>query len=476
MKLLRLNDKHSSMTSSCFKLWEHQKIVLYHINKNEKHYVINYTSVKKHISENMLLNCMKKHIYDLDRNYKEINSLPEPINIFMPSGTGKSYIALSIINEFIEYDNLKLNLIVCPSALISQWIEYLKHCNLFDISYVVFDQKSLNCINLTNKYIILLSSSYFDKFNFKDMKFLRCFIDEQIYVESKNSKFNNVLFMFCYFMSNTYKDSEILTININPIGFSLPHPLHFNINAGSIIYEHKNWITITDDIKLELQQTTNIDYEMITFRKLIYGVDITNENKIKIINERVLKTFCPICLLKKEKIAVLLCCKITICVECVEQLNKCIYCPKELTMTHKIIFDADLNFVFNKIAQIKTCDNSRIIVAGLPEFVSKNNTIARITKILFNDENLCGIIQGPHLHRNKKFDDFKNGKIKIIYFPTPNVVFGHNLEFATDIIFIGNLDNNLKTKIAGMAQRYGRTSVLKIHDINFDRRLLKLSY
>ena len=83
-----------------------------------------------------------------------------------------------------------------------------------------------------------------------------------------------------------------------------------------------------------------------------------------------------------------------------------------------------------------------------------------------NDNNIkYKELKGQTSTRAKVIDQFKTGKIKVLFLNSKNNGAGINLQEATDIILYHEMSDDLKTQVIGRANRIGRTQSLYVHQL-----------
>ena len=85
----------------------------------------------------------------------------------------------------------------------------------------------------------------------------------------------------------------------------------------------------------------------------------------------------------------------------------------------------------------------------------KNNTF-------WGDIN-CSVLKGSMATIEKRINEFKNGKIKVLLMNSESYCAGMNLQCTTDVIIYHNLNSDIEKQAIGRAQRIGRTSKLNVH-------------
>ncbi len=189
-------------------------------------------------------------------------------------------------------------------------------------------------------------------------------------------------------------------------------------------------------------------------------------------------SFCLLCNSKSinnSKIE-LLCCGINICESCLDKhltnYKKCPCCvqhitsnlikkiPKNNTKNLKIDFK-DNHKMQNLLKIIKNNPNGKFLIFSNYSFNQVINHLDR-EKLIW--KKLCG---RPDTIRNM-INNYDKGKIKVLMLNAKYYGSGLNLQMTTDIIICHTMDENTKTQIIGRAQRVGRKSSLKIHELIYE--------
>lgn len=189
-------------------------------------------------------------------------------------------------------------------------------------------------------------------------------------------------------------------------------------------------------------------------------------------------SFCLLCnsqSINNSKIE-LLCCGINICESCLDKhltnYKKCPCCvqhitsnlikkiPKNNTKNLKIDFK-DNHKMQNLLKIIKNNPNGKFLIFSNYSF---NQVINHLDREKFIWKKLCG---RPDTIRNM-INNYDKGKIKVLMLNAKYYGSGLNLQMTTDIIICHTMDENTKTQIIGRAQRVGRKSSLKIHELIYE--------
>lgn len=101
-------------------------------------------------------------------------------------------------------------------------------------------------------------------------------------------------------------------------------------------------------------------------------------------------------------------------------------------------------------------------------FSAYNNTFKPICNALKDFKVPYAQLIGTIGSRNKNIEDFKSGKLKVLFLNSVNNGAGLNLQEATDIILYHSMSENTETQIIGRANRIGRKISLNVHHLVVD--------
>lgn len=110
---------------------------------------------------------------------------------------------------------------------------------------------------------------------------------------------------------------------------------------------------------------------------------------------------------------------------------------------------------------IKSNPNGKFII-----FSGFEETFINIRTCLNTESITYGEISGKKENRENIIDNFKTGKISVLFLNSLNSGDGLNLQEATDIILYHNVSSGLETQILGRANRIGRNINLSVHHLN----------
>ena len=186
---------------------------------------------------------------------------------------------------------------------------------------------------------------------------------------------------------------------------------------------------------------------------------------------------CTICYEKLKKTIVLTCCHNMFCGECIlkwlEKKNTCPLCRSKINKDSIIYLQNENENENNSTPVEKKLTKNEMIVKLIQDnkegkfiiFSSHDETFNIIRNTFLQMKIEYGEVRGRASTRRRKINDFKNGKIRVIFLNSKNNGAGINLQEATDIILYHEMNNDLETQIIGRANRIGRKTTLKVHHL-----------
>lgn len=461
---------------------------------------------------------MNSHFENIIQNYAEIGE--NNLNIKLPVGAGKSYITLSIIDAFPTYKERFINIIIVPTKLVGQWEKYI---NIFkpDSKVIVLNtyKKCEEFAPNANEFepkgvLVLISNTMINYVNLKLAKLMRIFIDELSVIEGRTIREirNSKKALFTYSTCASWYETEYITVKKEVIINSIKLPeinfitkivknriykflLTLNCTESTIRKFDIDLFKTTSDLfkevfeekveikekKIKLLESTKKDEEKERLTQEINQLD-TEINSLK---ERILNENCLICMktifkpkrtskktgaTKPERCPILLlCCKISICNECIVKINKCVYCKKEFEENKE---NDSFRAKFKEICSLKSKfnENSKVVLIGNEYHKLNSEMLEEISRSLFGNKKHLRSLEGASSVCNKRLENFRNKNlIKILYFPDASKVIGFNMEFVTDLILMDNLNAVFKNQVIGRFQRNGRNKSLNVYEFIYQR-------
>lgn len=278
---------------------------------------------------------------------------------------------------------------------------------------------------------------------------------------------------------------------INKLGFNV---VPEETNLIDIVINQYN--TKIDNLKKRYEYKNSLTYQNNADKKNILDKitkDISElENKKEQLSKRIkenMSSMCPICMADTPDDPVILnCdCKTVYCMKClcmsIQNNTKCPMCRETIDMKNIIAVrkDADeINKEKNKeslptknqamIDIINSNPNGKYIVFTYsPEILNNPSNVNDEESLIHHKNNTfwgdinCSVLKGSMATIEKRINEFKNGKIKVLLMNSESYCAGMNLQCTTDVIIYHNLNSDIEKQAIGRAQRIGRTSKLNVH-------------
>jgi hypothetical protein len=219
------------------------------------------------------------------------------------------------------------------------------------------------------------------------------------------------------------------------------------------------------------------------------------EDKLKDLTERITEIknkTCSICLDNITNPIILECTHL-FCGSCLFQylnninlnLKKCPECRTEIKSTQNLTAIVPVNNTDNVNIPIEkyeligkgvlTKEETLIEIiknniAGKYIIFSRVDSFSKIITELANNNITYSSLKGHTTHMMNVLNNFKSGKINVILLTTQYAGSGIDISFATDVIILHSMDVD-KQQAIGRAQRVGRTSSLKVHNLCYEHEL-----
>jgi hypothetical protein len=420
----------------------------------------------------------------------------------------------STITDYLN--NNKLNRIIIDEIDSVNWFINNKNCRDNDANY--FPSKHTWFISASYDHLLKLNKDLYNKINCNQNCICKC---EESFI--KNSFNIPTPINFIYKCFDQYINSGIfeeiggsnLVQNINAMDYQ--YKLKNITNVANSTKELLNYIIKDNLITIDSLENDQKQYEIkLQNFNLNAGKRILIEDQLaltkssleknkKIIEnifKRINETACPICLedYSFDSKLIVDCCKNCFCLECLsyqlEINNKCPLCrciintqniikfelepelEQEIELEseqepecleesvfenlQKIEMESKINMMEKIINELDSNFNYKLIIFSDHELIFKNIKQYLLNKNVKHSELDAGNIKGI----NKMINDYKYGDTKVLLINSVLYGSGLNFENTTDIILIHNSEN--KEQIIGRAQRPGRTSTLRIHNLLYD--------
>jgi SNF2 family DNA or RNA helicase len=215
------------------------------------------------------------------------------------------------------------------------------------------------------------------------------------------------------------------------------------------------------------------------------------KGKIKLIESRVQNKFCLVCSGDAEIPTITMCCKNVFCLNCISCSYKenpmCPFCRASITesdiciqsqLKEKTIGDSEetlaipakrepklLNKIDNLFKIIKENPDGKFLVVSQYE-----NSLNELHERFKDKDMKTAKLTGNSAVVNKTLATYKDpdSDLNVILFNADNYGAGLNIPETTDIIIYHKLTKELETQVIGRAQRYPRTTVLRIWYLTID--------
>lgn len=250
--------------------------------------------------------------------------------------------------------------------------------------------------------------------------------------------------------------------------------------------ETSNIVDLVKQKKMEELEEINAKINIYTIRNDEERINIWTDKKNRINTqiEELDKRFkenldnpCPICYSSIEKPVMEPKCQNIFCGSCLLNWLKnnmsCPYCrskvdSKELVYINSSISENNKNDT--KIELLTKQDQLIKIIKSKPDgkfivFSSHDETFTNIRLILKSENISFTEIKGTFNSRDKHIQDFKDGKIPVIFLNSGYNGSGINLQESTDIILYHDMSVDTQSQIIGRANRIGRTLPLTVHHL-----------
>lgn len=167
-------------------------------------------------------------------------------------------------------------------------------------------------------------------------------------------------------------------------------------------------------------------------------------------------------------------CQNIFCTKCLltwlQTKNNCPLCRQEVN-TNDLVYVNTGGECKTDDTPLPTKENMIIDIIGKKKdgkfiiFSSFNETFSRITKVL-KEHNISFLeVKGSVTTMSKRIDDFRSGKIQVIFLNSKHNGTGLNLQEATDVIIYHKMGETLLTQVLGRPNRIGRTIPLTVHHL-----------
>lgn len=211
------------------------------------------------------------------------------------------------------------------------------------------------------------------------------------------------------------------------------------------------------------------------------------QRKVEGIRSRITDNECSICLSDIKNKAVVKCCVIPLCFECIQTWmqhnNRCPFCKNVLfnddimVVKDKSIADRldaqststltvggvsvdpkkDKLFNLEQILLAKKDQDARFLICS-----SFDGSFDQVSRILRKVDMPFSFLKGNTAHVNSTVKGYESGRIRVLLVNGANYGSGMNLVSTTDIVMFHRFENELQKQVVGRAQRYGRAEPLNV--------------
>ena len=213
------------------------------------------------------------------------------------------------------------------------------------------------------------------------------------------------------------------------------------------------------------------------------------KKKISSIEERIRENnTCHICLDDVNKKTIVPCCNNGYCFKCINlwltHAKNCPLCKAVLTVNDIYVVDANAKChdasegeppaaavdhthdIHETNDKIKNLENILKKQAGQNNkyllFSSYDNTFNNVIMVLERNGIKYAHLKGNVNHISTTLQKYRDGDVQVLLVNTRNYGSGLNLENTTDVIMFHKFDSEIEKQVVGRAQRYGRTSPLRV--------------
>jgi len=194
---------------------------------------------------------------------------------------------------------------------------------------------------------------------------------------------------------------------------------------------------------------------------------------------------CKICYADMKSKTILKCCGNAYCFGCINKWfmhqPKCPMCNTTVNLLHDMLIVNNTGELTDESGEEVKYDKVQNVMRILEELDVKNkgNVLVFSNSHRYYDTTLFdqlkekyieyAFVKGNKYIVNQKVNDFKNGKIRILFTSINMFAYGINLENTTDIILMHNdLNKDIKDQVIGRAQRIGRTEPLRVWNLIYE--------
>ena len=245
--------------------------------------------------------------------------------------------------------------------------------------------------------------------------------------------------------------------------------------------------TSLNNLELQKQCAMSMTYTRVQDKeKRIQSLDNEinrTKDKITSISERIRNyksNVCPICIDSLSNPVTLNCCQNIFCFECLSRSLRiksvCPMCRQNVNFENASVID-DTGKSSNTHAKLPTKEEALINIITTNKngkflvFSSHDKSFENINDSLNSAQINHSKLLGNASRISNTLNEYKHGDLSVLLLNTNHYGTGLNLENTTDLIFFHKMTPDMEKQVIGRAQRYGRTTSLRIHYLCQDNEL-----
>lgn len=222
---------------------------------------------------------------------------------------------------------------------------------------------------------------------------------------------------------------------------------------------------------MEYARESDKERRLQNLREEIVKIETTIEN-IKERIENYKTSTCPICIDTPTNPVATQCCNNVFCFECItrslERKCNCPMCRNPLGSSNLIAID-DNTQKQDKQSQLPSKDEAFIEIlqkysnGKFLVFSAHDQSFKGIEESIETMHKKCVKLIGSGSRIKNIINDYKTGNVEVLLLNANHYGTGLNLENTTDLVFYHKMTPDMESQVIGRAQRFGRTSPLRIH-------------
>lgn len=248
------------------------------------------------------------------------------------------------------------------------------------------------------------------------------------------------------------------------------------------------------NINLNIQYMTQYNYDTEEERQTelnrLNQKKADLESKIQSIKSRIKDSeMCCICYDEIDNKTIVSCCSNVFCFNCLQmwlaRKNTCPLCKEVITRKSYYVVQGDgtsdnntrvdihnmINSMNDKFRNLRNIVRSRGPNAKVLVFSAYENTFIQAASELEEIDIQYAFLKGNSVQIRNIIDRYKNGNINVLFVNTQHYGSGLNLENTSDVIMFHKFNSEVEKQVIGRAQRYGRTSALRLWYLLHDNEL-----